>query len=137
MRWRSLEHLLPHDDPDSIFCRIVLVDDITPILDKEQSELAECLALARASQDYEPIPYLDDAMKSLQERREAFAAKQAGAKQPAIASSVRCYGLLQFMVAHVCSGPQMPDPAHNSSVWTDSEGDEENVRIICPSPFHN
>jgi len=83
-----MEKLLHHDDADSIFSRIVLVNDISPILDKEHQDLSEGLVRAQASSDLESIPYLEDAMKSLQERRLAFIEKQEESKQSA-SSAVR------------------------------------------------
>ncbi|ELR25084.1 zinc finger, C3HC4 type (RING finger) domain containing protein [Acanthamoeba castellanii str. Neff] len=69
--WRPMEALLHHDDRDSNFSRLVLVEDITPILDKEQQDLNEVLAQSRALQDYEP------------ERRETFNSKKLEAKRSA------------------------------------------------------
>lgn len=91
-----MEELLRHDDPDSIFSRIVLVDDITPILNKEQEEIGESLAQARASDDFDSLTYLEDAMKSIQERRELFAAKQAANKPPAGPISVSTIRVYRF-----------------------------------------
>jgi acyl carrier protein phosphodiesterase len=74
--WRPIEALLHHDDQDSNFSRLVLVEDITPILDKEQQDLNEVLAQSRALQDYEAVPYIESALQSLQERRETFNTKK-------------------------------------------------------------
>lgn len=81
--WRPMEALLHHDDRDSNFSRLVLVEDITPILDKEQQDLNEVLAQSRALQDYEPVPYIEHALSSLQERRETFNSKKLEAKRSA------------------------------------------------------
>jgi hypothetical protein len=66
VRWRTMEELLHHNDQDSIFSRLVLVDNISPILDKEASELSEALSLARASQSEEQIPFIEKALKELE-----------------------------------------------------------------------
>jgi len=89
-----MEALLHHDDRDSNFSRLVLVEDITPILDKEQQDLNEVLAQSRALQDYEPVPYIEHALCSLQERRETFNSKKLEAKRSAKVAS--CVANRQF-----------------------------------------
>ncbi len=89
-----MEALLHHDDRDSNFSRLVLVEDITPILDKEQQDLNEVLAQSRALQDYEPVPYIEHALSSLQERRETFNSKKLEANRSAKVAS--CVANLHF-----------------------------------------
>jgi len=114
MRWRLVETLLHHDDQDSSFSRIVLVENITSILDKEQQDLNEVLAMARASQDHEQIPYIEGAIEELRQRRDTFSTKK---KCKAGNSSVS--GLATEFEAREGRGKSV------ASSWSESEGEEE------------
>jgi len=141
--WRPLDNLLAYDDVDSVFARLVRIDDPTLILDKEQAELLEASALAQASGDETQLLFITRALSQIEERRAAIKhmaeeigssaseANGSGAKEdhPPQCKTVQ-NGEAQKSAQMQAARKQMEKKAkmkissRKHSVWDDSESDD-------------